>query len=190
MTSRTVLAVLLAASLGGAAYGQSLGEVAAREKERRAREKAKGTAKTYTNDDLEKGRPPGSTSKTQTSEPGSGRESESRSESGEGSGRVREGGPSEQEEWQRRAADIRAAAKDAQTRISALEARIADLQLDRNPNSADLLDPNRLQKREAEKAAAIQELDKAKADLAATQTDRAKLEEDARTQRIPSAWIQ
>jgi hypothetical protein len=178
---RTAAVALLTLFMGGPVFGRDdLAAVAAREKERRAQAKKRGTAKTYTDEDLKD--KAGPKDKNTTAVPSA----------SESSPRSQEGGSGDdgQKGWSDRAAGIRAAAKDAQTRVSALEARIADLQLDRNPNSADLLDPNRLQKREAEKAAAIQDLEKAKADLAATQKDRENLEEEARREHVPAAWIQ
>jgi hypothetical protein len=202
--ARGFLIALLAASLAGPAFGQGLGEVAAREKARRARLKEKGPVRTYTDDDLETQKRQGTPTKaaapsntggeSTASEPASQEESgRKRSNDEPESGRTRasETGSSESSnDWQERARAIRDEISGAQKEIAALEARIADLQLDANPNSPDLLDPNRLQKREAEKAQAISDLAKAKAALAKAEADQQKLEEDARRSGVPPRQLQ
>jgi hypothetical protein len=182
--ARPFLIALLVAAVAAPAYAQSLGEAAAREKERRARQREKsGPAKTYTDEDLEKGAD--AKDKKKASE--SGGESSSSSAKETSSGGSDEG--PDRSVWEDRAEKAREAIKNAQERIATLQNRIAELQTDMNPNPSDLMDPNRLQKREAEKAAAIQELDQAKAALAKAQADQQKLEDDARREHIPPGWI-
>ncbi len=213
---RQLTIALLAASLSGPVFGQGLGDAAAREKERRARLKQKGPVKTYTDEDLEKQKHQGTSGTAATSsgtegsstdsgaapsEPETGRgrsrgesegprrRSHDESETGRAAG-AEPGSSDVSSDWEDRAQGIRDQITAAQKRIAALEARIAELQLDANPNSPDLLDPNRLQKREAEKAQAISDLEKAKAALAQAQADRQKLEDDARRSGVPARRIQ
>jgi len=177
---RELIAAALIAVLGRPVLGQSLGEVAAREKERRAQQKQKsGTAaKTYTDEDLAKAEAKhpkeSSTSSSATASTPADRETN---------------GDSGADYWKDRAEKARGAVKSAQDRIKVLEDRIADLRLDRNPNPADQFDPNRLQKREAEIAKAMADVDVAKADLATAQSDQEKLEAEARAKSIPPGWL-
>jgi hypothetical protein len=178
---RELTTAALIAVLGSPAFGQSLGEVAAREKERREKLKQKSgaAAKTYTDEDLAKAeakRPKESTSTSSSATVSKPADRETNGESGA-------------DYWKDRAEKARGAVKSAQDRIKALEDRIADLRLDRNPNPADQFDPNRLQKREAEIAKALADVDVAKADLATAQSDQEKLEAEARAKSIPPGWL-
>ncbi|HET8648275.1 MAG TPA: hypothetical protein VFO85_22450, partial [Vicinamibacteria bacterium] len=64
------------------------------------------------------------------------------------------------------------------------------LALDRNPNPPDLLDPQRLQKREAAKAEAQRNLDAEREHLAATRTALEDLQAKARNAGVPSSWVE
>jgi hypothetical protein len=208
-----VTAVLLAVAQSQSAPAQDLG--AAAEKEKARRKKAAGSATVYTNEDLEKGKPspspsPSPTTTTSASAPaGSHGRTRGRARSGvhpppSAAGATRAESESESEEsggpsapssggdetyWRGRSQGLRSTVADTEKQIAALEARIQQLQLDRDPASADLMDPNRLQKRDAERMKAIDELDRAKASLAAARKDLSDFEEEARRKGIPPGWI-
>ena len=59
-----------------------------------------------------------------------------------------------------------------------------------SPNPSDLFDPNRLQKREAERQKLIPQLEKAKTDLASARQAQADLEQEARLKHVPPGWLQ
>jgi hypothetical protein len=183
---REWIAAALVVSLGGPVYAQGLAEAAAKEKERRAqlRQKA-GAAKTYDDSDLEKQAEAGSKDKSKDK---NAKESAApAAESSAPSGGSDEG--PDRSVWTDRADRLREAIAAAQDKIKTTEDRIAELRLDRNPNPADQFDPNRLQKREAQIAQAMADLDTAKAELAKAQADQQKLEEEARREHVPPGWI-
>jgi hypothetical protein len=191
---------------------QDLGEAAAKEKARR--KKVAGSATVYTNEDLDKGKPSPSPSPTAApappvagAPPARGRptrrvgggvnppvttpprevnpEAETPSE-----GPPAPSSAGAEVYWRGRAQELRKAASDAENRISALEARIQQLQLDRDPNSPDLMDPNRLQKRDSERLTAIDEVQRAKGTLSAAQKALADFQEEARRKGIPRSWVE
>jgi hypothetical protein len=57
-------------------------------------------------------------------------------------------------------------------------------------NPGDLLDPSRLQKREAEKQKLIPQLESAKVDLAAARSALADFEREAHQKNIPPGWLE
>jgi len=210
---RVWIGVVLVAVASGA-VADDLGQAAAREKERR-RKLAAG-AQSYTNDDLEKGKPAPSPTPTPNptpaaparSRPRAGRRAGGRAvpppsppppaQQGRSEGGAEAPGTSEsravgaagaEADWRGRADALRAAASDAEKNIAALEARIAQLQLDRDPNPADQFDPNRLQKREAERGKAVEELTAARAGLAAARQALEGLREEARRKSVPPGWV-
>jgi len=205
--------VLVAVASGGVA--DDLGQAAAREKERR-RKLAAG-AQSYTNDDLEKGKLAPSPTPTPTANPTPAAPARGRLRAGRRAGgravpspstpapapEGRSEGGSEapasesrpveaagaEADWRGRAETLRAAASEAEKRIAALEARIAQLQLDRDPNPPDQFDPNRLQKREAERGKALEELTAGRAGLAAARQALEGLREEARRKNVPAGWV-
>ena len=189
------------ATLGSLAWGQSLEELAQKEK---ARRKAAAASRKYTNDDLAKPSPSPSPTAEGTS---SDRRTPPRTymPSGPiGGGRAdgiganespdSEGGPSvgdagAETYWRDRAQTLRDTMEKTQQTIATLGARIAELQLDRDPNPSDQFDPNRLQKRETERLKAIEEVEKAKAALASQQQALSDLADEARRKGVPPGWL-
>jgi hypothetical protein len=203
---RTAAAIAaLAATLGAVAWSQSLDDLAKKEK---ARRKAAGSAKTFTNDDLSKPSPAPSPSPTAdgggTSERrappraympagpiGGGRaDGVGSSETASGGGEPSAGDPGAEDSWRGRAKALHDTIDKTQQSIAALEARIAQLQLDRDPNPSDQLDPNRLQKREAERLRTLEDVEKARASLAGAQQALRDLSDEARRKGAPASWVQ
>jgi len=92
--------------------------------------------------------------------------------------------------WQVQAAQYRQAITNAENAVRSIEARIGELTSDIAPNPGDLMDPSRLQKREAEKQQQLKALEAAKANLEATRKALTDFEEQARQQGIPAHWLQ
>jgi hypothetical protein len=199
------LLILVSVSLAVGAWGQSLEELAQREKERR--KAAKAAAKTFTNDDLAKpspsptpsADPAGAQGKAprrfyQPSAPVPGGGSSNGGAEVERAQRTEGGEPPAgdggEAYWRARAQALHETQQKTQQSIDALEARIAQLQLDRDPNPPDQLDPNRLQKRDAERLKAIEDLEKARTSLAGTQQALTDLADQARRKGAPAAWVQ
>jgi hypothetical protein len=202
----TVLAVV--ASLTAVAWSQSLEELAQKEK---ARRKASPAAKTFTNDDLAKPSPSPSPTDEPQGPPGKAvrrfyqpsqpAASTQAGGSGEGGGVERhvrrsdeeapEAGDSGSEAyWRGRAQAIHETIGKTRESIASLEARIGQLQLDRDPNPADQFDPNRLQKRDAERLKALEDVEKSKASLAASQQALDDLASEGRRKGVPASWVQ
>lgn len=163
--------VLCAGTLAGA---QSLGEVAAREKERREKERQKhGTAKVLTEDDLRSGgkgtfsnagstaAAEGEAAKEAPAAEGAKPAAKEKSED--------EARAEQQAAWRRRL-------DDANAQVVALTARVNELQTALNDVSGNLYSAGRTN--------AMNELDKAKADLAAAQQSVTALEEEGRRNRF------
>lgn len=159
---------LLLAMAGGPVLAQSLGEVAARSNRER-----KGTVrKVYTNDDLQNvqsapDRPVAAPTEPAPAQPPSTMD------------------PSQR--WRRDARTRREAISKAEASIAAVQARLDALLVDREP--VNVLDPNRLQTLEADRAKARQELDAAKEELAKARQALEDLEEEARKKGIPPGWL-
>lgn len=92
--------------------------------------------------------------------------------------------------WRGRAQALHETIEKTQGSITALEARAAQLRLDRDPNPPDQFDPNRLQKREAEAQKALEDADKARVALTAAQQQLQALADEARGKGVPLAWVQ
>lgn len=204
--SGTVLAVV--ASLAAVAWGQSLEELAQKEK---ARRKASPAARTFTNDDLAKPSPSPSPADEPQAAPGKAvRRFYQPSQpsapapaggSGEGGGLERHvrrpddeapgaGDNGSEAYWRGRAQALHDTIDKTRESIAALEARIGQLQLDRDPNPSDQFDPDRLQKRDAERMKALEEVEKSKASLAASQQALDDLSTEARRKGVPASWVQ
>jgi len=166
--SRLVPLTLLAAIAAGPVAAQSLGEVAARTNKER-----KGTgAKVYTNDDLRDARsagerPASAAAPAAPSPPPATMDPAQR--------------------WRRDAKARRDAIARAEADVAAVQARLDALLVDRDPTN--VLDPNRLQTLEAERAKAMQELEAAKEGLAKARQDLEDLEEEARKAGVPPGWL-
>jgi hypothetical protein len=153
--------------------GQSLAEIAAKEKKRRTGHEAK----TYSNDDLEKVSHGPEPSPPEKEEKAESEPSVSTSRS------------SERATWRARASRLREDVEQAERRIDELQAELETLNVDMQPSPADVLDPFRLQKREAQKAELRQKVEDAQKDLERAKEAVADLEEEARRQHVPPGWL-
>jgi hypothetical protein len=86
--------------------------------------------------------------------------------------------------WQEQVEQRRQAIVQAEKTVQEVEARIGELTSDIAPNPGDLLDPSRLQKREAEKQRLLKELVGIKANLEAARKGLADLEEKGPRQGV------
>jgi hypothetical protein len=161
--------VLILAAVAGLANAQSLGEVAARTNKER-----KGKAgKVYTNDDLQEAHSaapeqPVATTETAASTPVAPTMDPA-------------------QRWRRDARNRREAISKAEANVAAIQARLNALLVDRDPTN--VLDPNRLQTLEADRAKASQDLEAAKEALAKARQALEDLEEEARKQGVPPGWL-
>jgi hypothetical protein len=125
------------------------------------------------------------------SESGVATESGSAAESGESRNAASESGvPNDEQSWRARAKEQREGIKSAENEIKRLEDQLRDLELDRDPNPQDLLDPQRLQKREALKAETRTQLEATRAQLEAARQAFEALEREARLAGVPPAWLE
>jgi hypothetical protein len=92
--------------------------------------------------------------------------------------------------WRTRAHEAREAIKNVEKEIARLEAQLEELNLDRQPNPADVLDPNRLQNREAQKAETRTQLEAARAQLVVARQALEDLEAEARKAGVPYGWLE
>jgi hypothetical protein len=167
----SALAVMLCA--GAVASAQSLGEVAAREKERREKERQKhGTAKVITEDDLRGG------GKGTFSNPGStgGTEAEPAKDAPAADGKTPPKEKTEDELKAEQQAAWRKRLDDANTQVGTLTARVSELQAAVNDLSGNLYSAGRTN--------ALNDLEKAKGELATAQQAVADLEEEGRRSRF------
>lgn len=175
------VAFLLAVLPAGLA-GQSLGEVAAREQKKKEGQKPR-PVRVYTEDDLKRAKEAGTSAVTVLG-----------SASSESAPTDPEEGPDETKQrrdtWRSRAEAARGAVLAAEERIRETQARIDALTLDAQPNPDDILDPNRVQKREAERQKALKDLATAKEELAAAKKAYEDLEREARGQHVPPGWLE
>lgn len=161
--------------LAGAASAQSLAEVAAREKERRAKKKA--TPKVYTNESLPKTRTPGEPSSAAETPP---------AESSSGGAEVTSL-ESQRAQWRQRAQDARSGMRKAEAKVQEIQERISALRLDREPTR--VLDPNRLLGIQDDIRKAIEDLETAKGEVEKARKVIADLEDEARRARVPQGWL-
>ena len=149
------------------AAAQSLGEVAERTTKER---KGKG-GKVYTNDDLgaEHGAPQPSVAATATEAPKPAPTMD----------------PAQR--WRRDAKARRDAITRAEGKVAAAQARVESLLVDLNPTN--VMDPNRLQTLEADRAKAAADLEAAKDELAKARQALEDLEEEARKSGVPPGWL-
>jgi HAMP domain-containing protein len=78
---------------------------------------------------------------------------------------------------------------DAEKRISDLKSELERVRTDREPPSANVLDPNREQKRQAEIGRLQSEVTRAESRLERAKQELADFEEEARRAGIPPGWI-
>jgi hypothetical protein len=190
VASRVAL-IALCGLLPAALSAQSLGDVAAKEQKKKEGQKPK-PVKVYTDEDLKKAR---ESDKSSVTILGATPDSES-SESSAGETRkaiaedVQDDAPKKRERWRERADGARAEIKAAEASVTQIQARINALAQDTEPNPTDALDPNRLQKREAEKQKATQDLNQAKEALAGAKKAYEDLEAEARRNGVPLGWLE
>jgi len=188
---RTLSALAVSALLGlpvTSRAQQSLGEVAAREQEKKTRKPPpKGPAKVYTDEDLKKAGHSNTAAVTvlQHVVPESEPAAEPAASSGSREAGHEGAGDQSPAWWKERAAERRQLVKDAEGSIQEIQGRIDALTQDREPNPGDLFDPQRLQNRENAKAKALEELAQAKQNLAEAEKALAELEKEAREKGIP-----
>jgi len=163
---------LLFASVATTAAAQSLGEVAERtKKERKGKE-----AKVYTNDDL-----------------GAEHSAAPPAAAGSAAAASTAAAPSPAptmdpaQRWRRDAKARRDAIKRAEGKVAAAQARVDALLVDLNPTN--VMDPNRLQTLEADRAKAAADLEAAKDELAKARQALEDLEEEARKSGVPPGWL-
>jgi len=96
--------------------------------------------------------------------------------------------PQDEGGWRFQAEARRSALQKAERRVADLEARLGALMADRSP--IDVMDPNRLQTIEAEKAKARQDLEVAKAELEKAKAAWSEFEETARRKGVPPRWLE
>jgi chromosome segregation ATPase len=173
---------------------QSLGEVAAQDKKRRQEQQKKNAGKppvrVYTDDDLKKkgdaaeGDSPTSGAAGENVAPGeqrSERFDEGRPPRGEREGGVEAAEDSSTGDWRARADQARNAVAEAQSQVSGVEARIAELRQFLNPMSTSYaIDTNRQLEVQEELRGADAELNDAQAQVKQAQKDWAEFAEEAR----------
>jgi len=166
-------ALLLALFAGSAARAQSLGEVAAKEQQRREQERQKhGTSKVITSDDLHgagRGTFSNAGSTSAEGEPAKGEGKDAAKDGAAAPAKDKE--KTDDEQRAERQAAWRKRVQDTQTQVDALATRVASLQNSMNDVNG-LYSPGR-----AELAG---QFEKAKADLAAAQQQAADLQEEGR----------
>ena len=198
MRSRLLIAALTL-SQAGPLCAQSLGEAAAREKERREKEgRPPAEAPAFTDDDLKKLRPPEAPPPKASPSPGApGSKPSPAARATPAPPPAPSASPTPDPElairaqleasWRGRARAQREAVARAEARVKELEARVDGLRNDMSPTG--LLDPSRQQTREADLARARAELEEARRQLAAARQGIEDLEEQARRQRVPPGWL-
>jgi hypothetical protein len=95
----------------------------------------------------------------------------------------------DEESWRGLARDRWAALRDAEANISRIQAEIDEITLDRTPNPPDLLDPDRLQKRESAKARLMEQLERARQTLSSAQEALDDLRRRANLAHVPVSWL-
>jgi hypothetical protein len=205
-------AVLIAAGIAVPLGAQSLADVAARDKERRAREGAKGKA--YSDSDLKPSPSPGA-SPASSPTPGPSPSTAGSAPAGTKpkGWRAPESSPAPpvaaqpqpaaapatpdpnegarmaalEAQWRAVAAQRRNAVAQADATLAALRERVSALRNDMSP--VNVADPNREQNRQAALAAAIADLEAAEAGRAAAQTAVDNLETDVRRAGGLPGWV-
>lgn len=193
---RKALALLVALVILPAALpAQSLGEVAAQEKARREKEKAREAnrkghpAKTFTDDDLQPG-----AKREKTEEPPPPEPVTSSSPSGTEGSREAQGeeasGPRAQ--WKQRAAEAREAVSNARQNESAAQQDIERIRQDLNPMSLTYNpdDVNLTLRLQHELSLALSRLEAVQQQVAAAEKAYKDFEEQARREGVPSSWLE
>jgi hypothetical protein len=161
--------------------GQSLGDVARKEEERR--KEVKNPAKVYTNKDL--GAPiQGGTPDSAT--PGSGTSSEASREAAKAADDKASDGPAkDQAYWGKRKKDLQNALDRGKTQVDAMQTRINALTAD----FASRDDPIQRAGIERDRQGALKELARLQQDIKDTQKALTDLDEEARKAGVPPGWL-
>ena len=183
MACAAILAVVLALAVAAPlARAQSLGEIAAREQEKKAK-KPPSTSRVYTEEDLKKAREAGSSAVTVLpAVPGVGTATREEFDRDAASAQNKE------KFWRNKAAERREAVRKADARVQELEARVAALRTDMNP-AADVQDPNRLQNIDRQLREAQEALQAAQRAAEAARQAVADLEDEARRGGGLPGWV-
>lgn len=183
MARATILTAALALAFSApAARAQSLGEVAAREQEKKAR-KTPSTGRVYTEEDLKKAREAGSSAVTVLpAVPGVGTATREEVDRDAASAQNKE------KFWRNKAAERRETLRKAEAKVQELEARISALRTDMNP-TVGAQDPNRLQSIDRQLREAQDALLAAQRDAAAARQAVADLEDEARRGGGLPGWV-
>lgn len=176
-------AVLLAPPL----FAQSLGEAAQKERERRAALK-KQPGKVVTDEDLKKTTGETSTPTEASPSPTQAQTSRRPMTAAQEAGKSGGAFSGDERAWRDRAGDLREGIAGAERALKDAEARAEALRLDMDPNRG-ALDPNRMQRLQADQTAAAAQIEKAKKELAAAKQGLADLEEEARRASVPPGWL-
>ena len=185
-----LLLALLALPAGGLA--QSLGEVAAQEKARREKEKAKQTGKkpqrvkAFTDEDLQPG---ASREKAPEPPPEPFTPSSPSSSSTEGSEREEDSGP--KAEWRQRATQFRQAVETARQRVSSMSEDVERIRQDLNPMSLTYReDVNTILRLQSELTQAQARVEEANQQVAAAEKAYQEFAAEARHAGVPPSWLE
>jgi hypothetical protein len=116
---------------------------------------------------------------------------EGRTGSGSESGSTTSAGDEnrDEESWRTLARSRWDTLRDAEQRVTQLQTEIDEITLDRTPNPPDLLDPARMQKREARKAELVEQLEAARGNLTMAQEALDELRRRANLAHVPVSWL-
>ena len=188
---RLLVAALTLTGLAPLAAAQSLGEAAAREQERRAREAAKASpaVPAFTESDLEKARiaregPPKPSPSPGAKGAASPKPSPSATPRPEPTIAPT---PSQESYWRNRAQQKRKAIATAEAQIAALQQQLAALRNDLSPTGTG--DPFRLQTQQAEMAKVSAALVEAEKELERAKQDLVDFEDEARRAGALPGWL-
>src|SRR5438128_1703982 len=183
MSRSTILAAVLGlAAAAAVARAQSLGEVAAREQEKKAKKPPSG-ARVYTDEDLKKARESGSGAVTVLpAVAGVGTASREDVDGAGGTARDKE------KYWRAKAAERRDGVGKADAKVQELESRVSALRVDINPG-VNVQDPNRLQTLDRALREAQDALEAARREAATARQALADLEDEARRAGALPGWV-
>lgn len=166
---------LLLSSWSGPLAAQSLVEAA--ERAREARERQKGPAEQYTNEDLDAGQPEGEES-----------DDGAASAPGNRPRLVPPRSTGNEAEWRARAEAARQAITANEQRVEAARQRVNDLRQDRTP-TANVMSPTREQDRQAALDNAFDDMKQAEADVEESLRVLVDLQQEARVAGVPAGWL-
>ena len=190
---RRLLMALVLGLLPAGLLAQSLGDIATREQKKKEGQKPR-PSRVYTDEDLKRARessgsavtvlgPPENETSTGGTSAGSATPATTEAEH-------QEEADAKRELWRSRAEAARGGVSGTEERVTKLQARIQALTNDLEPNPDDIMDPNRLGKREVERQQALKDLSEAQDELAAAKKALEDLETEARRNNIPRVWLE